>query len=55
MMVSYRNSKQTFENLDAISRTRALTDAESIQLEYAIKNMDKAERLTKVRGAYPCR
>ena len=34
--------EKVFENLDAISRTRALTDKESIALERAIKWIDDA-------------
>lgn len=36
-------SQEVFTYLDAISRTRALTDAESNRLEKAIRELDKKE------------
>nr|WP_293854404.1 hypothetical protein [Sphingomonas sp. SCN 67-18] len=38
-----RAPTETFARLDALSRTRALTDAESRELEWAIKEIDRKD------------
>lgn len=44
-------AQQDFERLDALSRQRALTDAESITLEKAIRILDERDRYERRRAA----
>lgn len=39
--IAYRRAKAEFDMLDALSRTRALTHAESRAMERAMKRMDE--------------
>lgn len=42
--------QQTFDKLDTISRSRALTESESMLLEVAIQEIDNASKVERARA-----